>query len=84
MLLLGSAGESAYDDLVTTARRAVKPTGGIYIIVDDVDGHAARAKAAGAEIVFEPVDQPYGGRGYTCRDVEGNIWSFGSYDPWAA
>jgi len=27
-------------------------------------------------------DQDYGGRGYTCLDLEGNVWSFGSYDPW--
>src|SRR5580704_12147338 len=26
--------------------------------------------------------EDYGGRGYTCRDLEGHIWSFGSYDPW--
>ncbi|MGH6622275.1 MAG: VOC family protein, partial [Alphaproteobacteria bacterium] len=25
----------------------------------------------------------YGGRLYVCRDPEGNVWSFGSYDPWA-
>ena len=27
-------------------------------------------------------DQDYGGRAYTCRDSEGHIWNFGSYDPW--
>ena len=26
---------------------------------------------------------PYGGLGHTCRDIEGHIWTFGSYDPWA-
>jgi uncharacterized glyoxalase superfamily protein PhnB len=29
------------------------------------------------------MDQDYGGRGYSCRDPEGNVWSFGSYDPFA-
>ncbi len=24
----------------------------------------------------------YGGRNYTCVDPEGNLWNFGSYDPW--
>jgi uncharacterized glyoxalase superfamily protein PhnB len=42
-----------------------------------------RAKAAGAEIVIDIVTQPYGGRDFTCRDLEGHLWSFGTYDPWA-
>lgn len=24
----------------------------------------------------------YGGRGYACRDPEGYLWNFGSYNPW--
>jgi len=55
-----------------------------YVVVDDVDAHHERALAAGAEIVLPPEDQSYGGRGYTCRDLEGHLWSFGSYDPWAS
>jgi uncharacterized glyoxalase superfamily protein PhnB len=43
----------------------------------------ARAKAAGAEIVMEIEDQDYGGRLYSCRDPEGHLWNFGTYDPWA-
>ena len=43
-----------------------------------------RAKAAGAEITSEPVTQSYGGRDYTCKDPEGHVWTFGTYDPWAA
>jgi uncharacterized glyoxalase superfamily protein PhnB len=26
--------------------------------------------------------QRYAGRGFTCRDLEGHVWTFGSYDPW--
>ena len=55
-----------------------------YIIVDDADRHYARAVATGAEIVIEIRDEDYGGRGYSCRDPEGHVWSFGSYDPWAS
>ena len=29
-------------------------------------------------------DEDYGGRGYSCRDSEGHIWRFGTYDPWVA
>ncbi|MBN3537120.1 VOC family protein [Sphingomonas pseudosanguinis] len=55
----------------------------LYLVVADVDAHAAQARAAGATIIAEPADKPYGGRGYAVRDPEGHIWSFGSYDPWA-
>ncbi|WP_406290095.1 VOC family protein [Embleya sp. NBC_00896] len=59
------------------------PVGGssVYGIVDDVDAHCARAVAAGATVVLAPKDEDYGGRGYTVRDPEGNLWSFGSYRP---
>src|SRR5262245_54142737 len=43
----------------------------------------ARAKAAGAEILYGPRDTDYGSREYAARDPEGHIWSFGTYDPWA-
>src|SRR5215813_8408179 len=56
----------------------------VYVIVDDVDAHFARAKAAGAVITREPVTQDYGGRDYTAKDPEGHVWTFGTYDPWAA
>ena len=54
---------------------------GVYVAVDDVDSHYARAKAAGAEIVREIEDTPYESREYTARDPEGHVWSFGSYRP---
>ncbi len=54
----------------------------IYVVVADADVLYARAKAAGAEIVREISDESYGGRGFTCRDLDGHLWSFGTYDPW--
>ena len=27
-------------------------------------------------------DDDFGGRSYACRDPEGHIWNFGTYDPW--
>jgi uncharacterized glyoxalase superfamily protein PhnB len=84
MIMLGSMRENEYGDLVTTVTEVGKPTAATYVIVDDVDAHAQRAREAGAEIVLEPEDQDYGGRLYTCRDLEGNVWSFGTYDPWAS
>jgi uncharacterized glyoxalase superfamily protein PhnB len=86
MIMLGSAGRhgGGYDELVKTPREAGVATQGTYVIVDDPDAHYRDAVAAGAEIVLDIVDQDYGGRGYTCRDPEGNVWSFGDYDPWAS
>ncbi len=82
MLMIGSARDDAYGSLLTTVADAGKPTGSLYVVVPDVDAHAERARERGAQIVKEPVDQDYGGRLYTCRDPEGNLWNFGSYDPW--
>ena len=54
---------------------------GVYVAVDDVDAHYERAKVAGADIVREIEDTPYGSREYTARDLEGHLWSFGTYRP---
>ena len=32
--------------------------------------------------VRDLADQPYGSREYGARDLEGNGWSFGTYDPY--
>ena len=85
MVMLGSARASEFDNL----QKPPSALGGAvsqspYIIVDDADKHYARAVAAGAEIVIEIKDEDYGGRDYSCRDPEGHVWNFGSYDPWAS
>lgn len=56
-------------------------TQGLFGYVDDVDAHCARARAAGATIVSEPVDKNYGDdwgtdRGYEALDCEGHRWWF--------
>jgi len=53
-----------------------------YVIVADADALYARAKARGAKIVVEIKDEDYGGRGFSCYDLEGHLWNFGTYDPW--
>jgi uncharacterized glyoxalase superfamily protein PhnB len=57
-------------------------TASIYTVVADPDAHYKRARAAGAEIVRELTDEDYGSREYSARDLEGNLWSFGTYDPY--
>jgi uncharacterized glyoxalase superfamily protein PhnB len=54
----------------------------LYAVVDDPDAHYAQAKAAGATIVRELADMDYGSREYSARDLEGNLWSFGTYNPY--
>ena len=51
---------------------------GLFILVDDVDAHYQCARAAGAHIDSEPVNQPYGQREYGARDLEGHRWWFGA------
>lgn len=85
MIMLATVASSEWAEKagMKTVAEAGGNTQAPYIVVDDVDAHAARARAAGAEIIAEPEDQDYGGRVYSARDPEGYVWSFGSYDPWA-
>ena len=85
MIMLSSAsGDGEFDQLMKQPEEIGGcETQSAYVIVGDCDAHYARAKAAGAAIVIDIKDEDYGGRGYACRDLEGHIWSFGSYDPWA-
>ena len=53
-----------------------------YLLVSDADAHCARAKASGADVILDIHDDDFGGRSYACRDPEGHIWNFGTYDPW--
>ncbi len=51
----------------------------VYVVCDDPDALFARATAAGAEVVRGLKDEDYGSRGFSVRDPEGNVWSFGTY-----
>lgn len=61
---------------LASPRRVGSATATTAVMVDDVDAHFRHAGAEGAEIVYEPVDQPYGYREYSARDPEGGLWSF--------
>lgn len=58
-----------------------KGSPGIYVVVEDVDAHHAKAMAAGATLVYPPEDTEWGTRRYRVKDPEGHEWSFGSYQP---
>lgn len=76
LVMLSSAGEG---------RRSPRALGGantqsLFVYVDDVDAHCARARAGGAQIVSEPSNRDYGDwedRTYETLDLEGHRWWFG-------
>ncbi|HEY2572376.1 MAG TPA: VOC family protein [Solirubrobacteraceae bacterium] len=46
---------------------------GVHVHTDDLDATFERLRAAGAEIVQEPTDQPWGARDGAVRDPSGNL-----------
>ena len=57
-------------------KRVGQATQSLYVNVEDVDKHFRRAKKAGAAIIEEPLDTPYGDRRYGAEDPEGHQWYF--------
>jgi uncharacterized glyoxalase superfamily protein PhnB len=84
MMMLGSVRDNEFSKLVKQPDQLDGvETQCTYVVVKDADAHYGLAVATGAKIVREIEDASYGGRGYSCRDLEGHLWSIGSYDPWA-
>lgn len=46
---------------------------GVHFHTDDLDGTFAKLRDAGAEIVQEPTEQPWGTRDMAVRDPSGNL-----------
>lgn len=83
MIMLGSIVDSEFGRLMKQPdEMGGAETQTPYVIVGDADVVYSRAKAARAKIVLEIKDEEYGGRGFSCRDLEGHLWNFGTYDPW--
>ena len=61
------------DERRTIAEMMAKGTyATIVLATDDIDGTFERVAASGAEVVQEPIDQPYGVRDCAFRDPAGN------------
>jgi len=71
VIMLGDPGEG-YEN----PRRHGHLQSSLVVYLDNVDDHCARAKEAGAEVISEPADTPYGDRMYSVRDLEGHRWDF--------
>ena len=52
---------------------------GVHVYVEDVDAHFAHAREAGATILSELEDQPFGDRQYRAEDLEGHRWMFATH-----
>jgi uncharacterized glyoxalase superfamily protein PhnB len=81
VIMLGSVRA---DERMTTPRALGAETQALYVFVDDLDAHYARASAAGAEITSPPKDTDFGAREYHARDAEGHSWTFGTYRPFVS
>jgi uncharacterized glyoxalase superfamily protein PhnB len=73
-VMLGTAGRA-------DSEFSMLPTGcaSVYVVTDDPRAVHARALAAGVELVRDLREEDYGSLGFSVRDPEGNIWSFGTY-----
>ncbi|MDA1265410.1 MAG: VOC family protein [Planctomycetota bacterium] len=71
LVMLGSPGGT-----FRNPKNLGQVTSSLYIYVPDVDAHCIRARDAGAELIEEPNDTPYGDRRYGARDPEGHHWYF--------
>lgn len=82
MIMLGSVFDTEYGRLVKQpADIGHFVTQSTYLVVNNADLVYGRALEAGAKILLDIKDEDYGGRGFTCRDPEGHVWSIGTYDP---
>jgi uncharacterized glyoxalase superfamily protein PhnB len=85
MVMLGSVADTEFGHMMKQPDEiGGAETQSAYLVVSDADTIYVKAKHAGADIVLDIKDEDYGGRGFSCRDLEGHLWSVGTYDPWAA
>jgi uncharacterized glyoxalase superfamily protein PhnB len=85
MIMLASvlASETEFGRLITQPDEiGGATTQTTYVVVTDADAVHAKAMAGGARIAMKLEDEDHGGRSFSCYDLEGHLWSFGTYDPW--
>jgi uncharacterized glyoxalase superfamily protein PhnB len=75
VIMLGSTTRPNDAEVSGGARQSINVT------IDDPDAHHARAVKAGAKIVVPLADTHYGARAYSAHDLEGHVWTFGTYRP---
>ena len=87
MIMINSTGmETEFSKLIKTPSEVsgvVTQTTYVILSAEEIDAHYENAKSNGTKIIQQLAEQEYGGKNYSCYDIEGHLWSFGSYDPWA-
>ncbi len=81
LVTVGEAGGKDRPWLQAPASLGGGNTQNMFVYVDDVEAHCARAREAGATIVFPPTVSDYGedhwaDRNYECVDLAGHHWWF--------
>ena len=71
-------GQGGVDKTNATPAVLGRVTSGVFVYLDDIDAHFAKAQAQGAKIVSPLADLDYG-RSYTARDPQGHMWFFTSW-----
>lgn len=84
MVMIGTQSDTSFDEFITLPKSiSGKNTITPYIVIKEIEAHYKHSKANNANIVIELREEAYGGKYYACKDPEGYLWNFGSYDPWA-
>jgi len=87
IIMLGDVREDKLKALMGTPKEmAGRNSQAPYIVVDNdeaLEKLYASASAVNAEMVQPLTKQEYGGSLFSCLDLEGNLWHFGTYDPFA-
>jgi predicted enzyme related to lactoylglutathione lyase len=76
VLNTAGVGRPAEDAQTLKALLAKGSLAGLVLETDDVDAAFERVRASGAEVLQEPMDQPYGVRDCAFRDPSGNLVRF--------
>ncbi len=84
MIMIGNTREDDFGRVQAPPGPDGKVTQSPYLVVEDIDRLYEAVKAAGATMVVDLCDRDYGSREFSCRDPEGHLWNFGTYDPWRA
>ena len=74
-------GSTRPDDGIVSPMALGWSTQMLSVYVENPDAHFERAKAAGARILYPPIDTDFGSREYHALDLEGHPWTFGTYRP---
>lgn len=78
VVMLGSVRP---DEGMASPQTLAAATQALYVYVENLDAHYERARRAGAQIVSPPRDTDFGSCEYHARDVEGHLWTFGTFLP---